>query len=124
MLSKILESVKEDSFNEISINLFNERCLNNTFYPDNNKYKNLVKGYEESEIRELEYVTNSLENFAAAGSFISNAADLNIWNHLLYSGKLVKKRTLDLMSTGYATRIHPVFNEIEYGYGLLFKEGE
>ena len=28
------------------------------------------------------------------------------------------------MSTRYATRMHPVFGTIEYGYGLLFKNGE
>jgi len=28
------------------------------------------------------------------------------------------------MRTPYATRIHPIFDKIEYGYGLLFKEGE
>ena len=28
------------------------------------------------------------------------------------------------MNTRYATRIHPIFNTVEYGYGLLFKDGE
>lgn len=72
----------------------------------------------------MEYVTNSLSNYAAAGSFISNAEDLNRWNILLYSGKLVKTQTMKLMETRYATRNHPIFDHIEYGYGLLFKERE
>jgi D-alanyl-D-alanine carboxypeptidase len=124
LLSKILENIKGDSFNEISTALFKEIGLKNTFHPDNKQYRKLVKGYEESQAGELEYVINSLENYASAGSFISNASDLNIWNQLLHSGKLVKKETLELMSKRYTTRIHPVFDEIEYGYGLLFKEGE
>ncbi len=83
-----------------------------------------MKGYEEAETGKLEFATNSLENYAAAGSFISNAEDLSKWNELLYSGKLVTKPTLALMKKPYATRIHPIFEQIEYGYGLLFKDGE
>lgn len=28
------------------------------------------------------------------------------------------------MKTRYATRKHPIFDNVEYGYGLLFKENE
>jgi CubicO group peptidase (beta-lactamase class C family) len=28
------------------------------------------------------------------------------------------------MSNSYASRQHPIFEEIEYGYGLTFKKGE
>ena len=28
------------------------------------------------------------------------------------------------MKARYATRIHPIFETVEYGYGLLFKDGE
>jgi len=28
------------------------------------------------------------------------------------------------MKTKFATRIHPIFGTVEYGYGLLFKDGE
>ena len=124
LLAQILEKVNRKSFNELSTELFEEYELTNTFHPANKIYKNLVKGYEETENGKLEYVTNSLYNYAAAGSFISNAQDLNKWNVLLYSGKLVNEKTLELMETRYATRLHPIFDKIEYGYGLLFKDGE
>ncbi|NJN78949.1 MAG: beta-lactamase family protein [Saprospiraceae bacterium] len=84
----------------------------------------MVKGYEESEKGVLEFAANSLDNYVAAGSFISNVEDLNTWNRLLYGEKIVKKETLELMKTRYATRIHPIFDTVEYGYGLLFKDGE
>ena len=32
--------------------------------------------------------------------------------------------SLQLMKTKYATRKHPIFGQVAYGYGLLFKEGE
>ncbi|MEO6902023.1 MAG: serine hydrolase domain-containing protein [Bacteroidia bacterium] len=124
LLAQIVEKITKKSFDKLSTELFTEFGLSNTFHPDNKNYKNLVKGYEEKENGALEYTTKSLDNYAAAGSFISNVEDLNKWNQLLYSGRLVKKETLALMKTRYATRIHPIFEKVEYGYGLLFKDGE
>jgi len=124
LLAQILEKITGKTFSELSTGLFTEYGLKSSYHPDNKNYKSLVKGYEETENGKLEYVTNSLENYAAAGSFISNAEDLNNWNELLYSGKLVNERTLGLMKTRYATRLHPIFDKLEYGYGLLFKDGE
>ena len=124
LLAQILEKVTEKTFEGLSTKLFLECNLKNTFHPSKKKYKNLVKGYEENEIGNLVFNPNSLYNYAAAGSFISNANDLKKWNEMLHSGKLVKEETLKLMTTNYATRIHPIFNTVEYGYGLLFKDGE
>ncbi len=124
LLAQILEKITGKSFQELSTELFYQYGLKNTYHPNNKRYKNLVKGYEESENGILEYTDQSLENYAAAGSFISNVQDLKRWNQLLYSNKLVKKETLELMKTKYATRIHPIFETIDYGYGLLFRNGE
>jgi len=124
LLAEILEKVTGNTFKDLSTELFNEYGLKNTFHPDNKMYENLVKGYEENENGVLEFTPHSLYNYAAAGSFISNAQDLNKWNQLLYSSKFVEKNTLELMKTKYATRIHPIFDTVEYGYGLLFKDGE
>jgi D-alanyl-D-alanine carboxypeptidase len=124
LLSKILEKITSKTFEQSSTELFSQNGLKNTFHPNNKTYKNLVKGYEENENGILEYVDNSLMNYVPAGSFISNCEDLNKWNEILHSNNLVKESTLKLMSTKYATRIHPIFETVEYGYGLLFKEGE
>jgi hypothetical protein len=40
---------------------------------------------------------------------------------MLHSNNLVES-TLKLMSTKYATRIHPIFETVEYGYGLLLRK--
>lgn len=124
LLAQILEKVTKKSFEQLSTELFENYGLKNTFHPSNKKYEHLVKGYEENENGILVYTTNSLDNYVPAGSFISNVADLKKWNENLYSGKLVTKETLKLMTTKYATRIHPIFETVEYGYGLLFKDGE
>jgi len=124
LLARILEKVTGKTFKKLTTEFFNEYELKNTFHPKNKRYKHLVKGYEENENGVLEFTPNSLSNYVAAGAFISNVGDLNKWNQLLYSGKLVKIETLELMKIKYATRIHPVFETIDYGYGLLFKDGE
>ncbi|MEM8528831.1 MAG: serine hydrolase domain-containing protein [Bacteroidota bacterium] len=124
LLAQILQAVTNKSFKELSTELFDSYNLNNSFHPENENYANLVKGYTENEDGNLEYALNSLHNYPAAGSFISNAEDLIQWNYLLHSNQLLKEQTLRLMKTRYATRDHPIFGEIEYGYGLLFKEGE
>ncbi len=124
LLAQILEAVTNKSFEEISKALFEEYDLNNSFHPESKEYKNLVKGYTEGENGDLEYSINSLYNYTAAGSFISNTEDLIQWNYLLHSNQLLKKETVELMKTRYATRNHPIFETIEYGYGLLFKKGE
>jgi len=95
----------------------------NTFHPENKNYKNLVKGYEEINGL-LRFSENSLVEYVAAGGFISTVKDLKKWNQLLHTEQLVSKETLALMKTKYATRKHPIFGEIDYGYGLLFKDGE
>jgi len=124
LLARILEIVTKKSFEKMTTEYFKTYNLDHTFHPDNKDYKNLVKGYVEEKNGSMIYQTNSLQNYAAAGSFISNAEDLNKWNKLLYSGQLVTKETLKLMETKYATRIHPIFKKIDYGYGLLFNDGE
>ncbi len=125
LLANILEKINnEKSFETIATGFFRKHNLNNTFHPNNKEYKNLVNGYEEDENGEMIFEKNSLYNYVPAGSFISNAEDLYNWNKLLYSGKLVNGKTLELMKKKYATRIHPIFDTVGYGYGLLFKNGE
>lgn len=124
LLAQIIETVTQKTFLQLSTELFNVFEFQNTFHPSNTSYKNLVKGYEENEEGALILSSNSLENYPAAGSFISNVYDLARWNMLLHNHILVKKETLEMMKKRYATRTHPIFKTIEYGYGLLFKKEE
>ncbi len=124
LLAEVLEKVYSESFESLTMEFFKEQGLLHSFHPANSGYNRLVKGYEEDESGELIFSENSLANYVAAGSFISTASDLATWNEALHSGKLVTQASLDLMQTRYATRIHPIFDTVEYGYGLLFKEGE
>jgi CubicO group peptidase (beta-lactamase class C family) len=120
LLSKIVERTSRKSFAELSKNLFEECGMKNTFHPDIKGYNNLVIGYTENDNGKIEFETETFQNYVAAGSFISNAEDLNIWNKYLYSGKLLKRKTMKMVETKQngAVRNHPIFGITEYGYGI------
>ena len=124
LLARILEKVANRSFEDISSALFLKHGLSHTFHPEQEGYTSLVKGYTEEDNAQLVYASNSLQNYPAAGSFISTAGDLIKWNYLLHSHQLVRSETLALMKNRYTTRGHPIFGTVEYGYGLLFRAGE
>ena len=125
LLAQILEKVTGKSFRDLAEELFAEFELPHTHHPETPYRDSIVKGYGEAnnDLREVES-GRSLRNYAAAGSFISDLHDVNRWNYLLHTGKLVQDSSLSLMRTAYATRNHPIFEEVDYGYGLLFLEGE
>ncbi|MGL2993380.1 serine hydrolase domain-containing protein [Flavobacterium sp. TSSA_36] len=120
LLAKIIERTSGKSFSELSKNLFEECGMKNTFHPDIKEYNNLVKGYTEIEKGKIEFETETFQNYVAAGSFISTAEDLNIWNNLFYNGKLLKNKTMKMLETKQkgAVRNHPIFGNTEYGYGI------
>lgn len=126
LLAKIVEKTSGKSFAELSENLFEECGMKNTFHPDIKKYNNLVKGYTEIENGKIELETETFQNYAAAGSFISTVNDLNIWNNLFYNGKLLKSKTMKLLKTKQkgAVRNHPIFGMTEYGYGITIDTKE
>lgn len=124
LLARILEKATAMNFEQLVITLFKENGLEHSFYPNAKKFIEPVKGYEENENGVLIYATNSRVEYPAAGGFIATAADLNRWNHLLHSGKLVSANALTLMKTKYAVRDHTILGNVNYGYGLLFKDKE
>lgn len=122
LLAQILEVISNKPFESLVADLCFKNNLNHTYHPHSNSYK-IVAGYESSldSVMESKY---SLENYAAAGSMISNTTDLIRWNELLHGGELVESETYELMTSRYATRMHPIYGEVEYGYGVLFNKGQ
>ncbi|OJJ17316.1 hypothetical protein BKI52_31950 [marine bacterium AO1-C] len=124
LLAKILEKVTGKTFADLAAELFAQCKMMNTYHPQRKKEAKLAKGYTAKPNGELVFETSSFRNYVAAGSFISNVEDMVRWNQQLYQGKLLKPATYQLMSTRYATRQHPIFGEIDYGYGLTFEKNE
>jgi CubicO group peptidase (beta-lactamase class C family) len=120
LLAGITEKTSGKSFAKLSDELFKKYNMNNTFHPETDVYKNLVKGYIENEEGKLEYTDKSLDQYPAAGAFISSAEDLALWNQYFFEGKLLKANTFQLMTTKQdkAIRNHPIFGITVYGYGI------
>jgi D-alanyl-D-alanine carboxypeptidase len=123
LLAKIIEHVSGKPFAEVAQELFKSCNMSTTFHPDY-KPKNLINGYTEQADGEIDPDTISLENYAAAGSFISTAMDLNLWNKNVHEGKLLSNKTYQLMITKQknAVRLHPIFGKTFYGLGLTVDE--
>lgn len=119
ILANIIEKINNDSFANLSLKLFRKIGMNNTFHPESNYYKHLVKSYYEDADGNLILETDKVK-YPPAGGFISTAHDLLIWNDCLYNGKLLQKSTFDLMTTKQpnAVRDHPIFGQTSYGYGI------
>lgn len=126
LLAQIIQKTSVKSFAELSKELFEECGMKNTYHPDVKEYNNLVKGYTEIENGKIEYENETFQNYVAAGSFISTAEDLNNWNKIFYSGKLLKKETMKILKTKQqgAVRNHPIFGTTEYGYGITIDTKE
>ncbi|MFT3739178.1 MAG: serine hydrolase domain-containing protein [Breznakibacter sp.] len=120
LLAQIVQKTSGKSFAELSMSLFEECGMNNTYHPDVKRYNNLVKGYTETDSGKIEFENGTFRTYAAAGAFISTAEDLAIWNNMLYSGKLLEKETMRMLTAKQpgAVRNHPIFGITEYGYGI------
>lgn len=119
LLAKIVEKTSGKSFAQASGELFSICNMTQSTHPDH-KPANLVTGYTEQEDGSIRLENKSLENYPAAGAFISTAADLDRWNKNLHEGKLLRPETYQLMITQQknAIRDHPIFGETFYGLGM------
>ena len=124
LLANILEAIEDTTFEAISTQFFKKHGLKNTCHPLHKNSLTLAKGYTQQNNDSIILNANSFENYVPAGTFISSAEDMVKWNNLLHSGQLVSDSTFNLMCTKYATRNHPIFGKIDYGYGLTFKANE
>lgn len=118
LLSRIAEKTSGKSFVELSDALFRTCGMLNTTHPEK-PHKALVKGYSAEPGSAPVFETTSLENYVAAGAFISTAGDLLKWNMSLHGGKLLRAGTYTEMFTAQknAVRNHPIFGLTLYGLG-------
>jgi beta-lactamase class A len=119
ILVKLLETTAKTTFANLTAALFEKANMRNTFYPDNHKYKNLVRDYIEQADGKLDVTLKNQDNYNPAGGYVTTANDLLAWNMILHSGKLfTDSNSYKRMVTGYAAAQHPVLGNIEYGYGI------
>lgn len=122
LLAQIVEETSGKTYSRLSQELFALCGMSHSFHPDIYHDTNLTRGYMEVAGKGLQDV-NKIEKYippVAAGRFISNAEDMERWNHCLHSGKLLSARSYKKMITPQknAVRQHPLFGTTYYGYGI------
>lgn len=120
LLAKIIERTSGKSFSSLATELFKQCKMSRTFHPDVMEYHHLAKGYTQQPDGTMAFDSSSFMNYPAAGSFVSTAGDLALWNECLHNGKLLKPNTYQMMITPQknAVREHPIFGKTYYGYGI------
>lgn len=119
ILAQILEKTSKKSFSELLTGFFENNKMKHSAHPSINQLGNLIDGHVRNDIGKVDTTTFHFSNISAAsGTMISNDTDLQLWNKLLHSGKLLKKETYLLMITASATQNHSLFGEVGYGYGI------
>ena len=119
LIAEIIEKVEGVAFSKSAQVLFEKCKMLNSYHPDLSPKGTILFGYTRKENGEVLVEKESLQNYPAAGSFISTVDDLILWNKYLHQGKLLSAECYKLMHTAYpiAVRNHPVFGKTLYGYG-------
>jgi D-alanyl-D-alanine carboxypeptidase len=124
LLGQIVEGSSGKSFALLSSELFTLCRMSNSSHPMLKMHPRLVSAYSGTGDGNLSRDTNAFRNYVAAGSFVSGAYDLVMWNNCLHGGQLLSEKSYTYMTTVYehAIRQHPIFGLTEYGYGTTISK--
>lgn len=119
LLTYIIEKVSGKSYEKyMQENIFNPLGMKNSGIDDPIKIiKNRASGYskENNILQNAPYTDMAWA--AGAGYIYSTIDDMYLWDRALYTQKLLSKKSLDAMTTGY-TPLEPGSHELFYGYGV------
>jgi CubicO group peptidase (beta-lactamase class C family) len=119
LLAKIAEKVSGKSYAQLMSEIFTICKMKNSMSPKLKRHQNLVNSYVEDSTGKVKRVEGLLLDLGIpSGGMISTAKDLLLWNKNLHGGKLLTKKSYDLMTTASSSRDHFIFGKVDYGYGL------
>ena len=128
LLGQIIENVSGSTYIEQANALFSELGMKNTYcYEVGKTNEGLIDAYRVDGnafnrvvFDSLPITKESWKPFIPAGGIISNAHDLNLWDHQLHTGQLLKPALYELMILSGNIGQHDAFGpeEIGYGYGV------
>ncbi|PWK26190.1 CubicO group peptidase (beta-lactamase class C family) [Arcicella aurantiaca] len=119
LLAKIAEKVSGKSYAVLMSEIFKTCGIKNSMSPALNQHKKLVNSYVEDSTGKVKIVEGLLLDLRIpSGGMISTAKDLLLWNKNLHGGKLLSKKSYNLMTTASSSRDHFIFGKVDYGYGL------
>ena len=118
LLGAVIEKASGQSYAEfIQERIFTPLQMENSYYGDHSAIiKNRAEGYDGPPGNPINAKYLSMSQPYAAGSLLSNVADLGKWNQSLFSGKVVNTKSLQKMITNGKLTDGSEFN---YGFGLV-----
>lgn len=123
LLCKILEKINKKPFNVLLKERITKKLgLKHTFSVLDNP-KNIFTSYQLVDGKRVQIKEFNFNNVLGAGDITSTAQDLNLFVQALFSGKLVKKETLEIMhpkngkTFGLGMMHIPFYNISYYGHG-------
>jgi D-alanyl-D-alanine carboxypeptidase len=119
LLGEILEAVYGQSFDVLAFALFGQSGMHRSTAPTLPRKKHCVKGYVRQEDGN-NFVETGFPNGVPfpAGGLISTVEDICQWNTLLHGHQLLSDSTYLKMITPTSKRPHPIFGDVDYGYGI------
>lgn len=127
-LGKIIEKTSGKSYDENLLTLFKKAGMMNSSTGSLFNGGNFTSTYIGSPAH-YEKVRNMPERLAnakvgiPAGGILSTVHDLLRWNQSLYGGKIIKPKTLEMLTTQSAERDHSIFGKAGYGFGIMQNTG-
>lgn len=126
LLGRVLEKVTDTPYATLTASLFRQCKMYHSLAPVDSIIKidtaNIVQGYTENEMHQLEPARRILLPFyAPAGATISTVADLQLWHKCLHGGKLLPPALYKNMITPVIHYEHR-WGTLGYGYGLMINQ--
>jgi CubicO group peptidase (beta-lactamase class C family) len=120
LLGQIIEKTSGKTYAALAKDLFSRCNMKNTTTPALYTDGDLVNSYhaEAGTLKKINLKLSDLEPASPGAGIISTANDLVAWNNCLHNGKLLSKASYESMTTSTASRKHPVWGEVGYGYGI------
>ncbi|SKC04615.1 CubicO group peptidase, beta-lactamase class C family [Soonwooa buanensis] len=121
LAGQILEQIYKKPYAEQATTFLKSLGFKNPEIFTNNSGLSNVKGHlinnEKIEVLEKSGIR---PDFAAADGWLASTSELSFWNQLLYSGKILKNKSLQEFLKGKALSQHDVFGKEKqpYGYGI------
>ncbi|REC63029.1 serine hydrolase [Chryseobacterium pennae] len=123
-LGRIIEKTSGKSYNENLLKVFKKAGMTNSSTGSSFNggdfglvYVGSLNRYEK--VRNMPERLNSSKVGIPAGGILSTVDDLLNWNQALYGGRIIKPKTLELLTTQSSVREHSVFGKTGYGLGIM-----
>lgn len=122
LLGEIVAAVNVKSYEDLVQALFKRCKMRHSNTPSDRGPKNMLEGFSRQMDGSIAMDKTTFENtLVSAGGLISNPQDIARWNEMLHSRrKLLSPETYKSMTTASSMRNHPIFGNVDYGYGLQF----